>query len=380
MKSNPEVLIVSRPIAPPWDEGSKNLIHQITSQSMRIRFKVMTFKNSNQQTTEWRRFEKIYTNLYGNGKVNVYELPLYNKLELLKALLLSQVDSEIFHFFFGPTALTSSIFREIVRYKKKLSIQTVPSTKNKDQAIEKLLFANRVVVISDYMKNRLHDNGFKNVVKIPPGIDTEKLKPGIDTQSYKNRFNIDDDRIVFLFAAHFRDRWLVYFLLEIIEKTYKKHPQILFVVAGRQVSSNVIRLQKIFKREVSKRKLSAHVLFLNEVEDMPQLINLCDVYLHVVQDNSMQLEIPLLLLECFSCEKPAIISNLPSFAGLVSEGTGLEVSLESIDPTVSAIATLVKDQAQREQMGKNARAFVLKNHAIKKIAARYEELYLDLLR
>ncbi|HCP08800.1 MAG TPA: hypothetical protein DIT25_03325 [Candidatus Moranbacteria bacterium] len=171
MESSKKVLLVTRPIAPPWDEASKNFAYFLAKNVKDIRFGLLT-KGSVSDLSDNVAQHPIYTSSSLNLKFS-------QKIKLLKLVSLRK-EYDVLHFMLTPAKLNSWAFKNFVVNKKIKTIQTVATLREdlfSDSDFKKILFADLIITYSDHAKNKLESLGFPNVKRVYPGIDLEYYKP-----------------------------------------------------------------------------------------------------------------------------------------------------------------------------------------------------------
>ncbi|WP_407919207.1 glycosyltransferase [Domibacillus indicus] len=145
---------------------------------------------------------------------------------------------------------------------------------------------------------------------------------------------------------------------ELIER--KNQQQLIKSVASLQQSGPVTCLlvgsgeaEQKLKSMVQSLGLERAVRFLGYRKDVPQLIKIADA----VTLLSRQEGLPRALMEGLAAGKPLVATNVRGNRDLVRHGeNGFIVELDSIEETVSAFGSLLKDRQLAEQMGEKSLA------------------------
>src|SRR3989344_4784417 len=148
-----DVLMVTRPLSSPWNEGGKNLAYGIARNIKNHKIHLLVRKNFNEKVSSNIILHRVYPSEYR------YKISYTEKLRLFYFLLkIKNID--IYHFIYTPEIYSSKINKLLISLKSKKSIQTIP-TRLKNVS-DKLFFANKIVVISNFTKNLLLKKGIKN--------------------------------------------------------------------------------------------------------------------------------------------------------------------------------------------------------------------------
>ncbi|HFC76785.1 MAG TPA: hypothetical protein ENJ27_00995, partial [Candidatus Moranbacteria bacterium] len=173
-----KILFVSRPIAPPWDEASKNfaynLAREVAKNNPDLEIHLMTRgvlpslpKNIIQHP--------IYTSSQN-------DFNLSQKLKMLRFLIWQAKNFNVAHLLFTPTKINSLILKFIFKFfaRQTQIIQTIATIREdlfSDKEIKSMMFGDKIVTYSEYANKKLEKLGVRNVQKIYPGIDLEDYKP-----------------------------------------------------------------------------------------------------------------------------------------------------------------------------------------------------------
>src|SRR3989344_3493795 len=171
MKSNSKKLVfITRPIAPPWDEGSKNFT---LSLAKKIR---LPYLKPSILTTQ-KKIKSLPSYIKQVPLYNSSKLTFINKLKLFFFLL--KTDAQIIHCIFVATPITSVILRCIFLFNKVKKIQTaVAFDTNSSFILRLLLYGDYIICLSKTTVEKIKKTGTSNVIAIPPGVDTTLYVPG----------------------------------------------------------------------------------------------------------------------------------------------------------------------------------------------------------
>src|SRR5262249_52142857 len=114
------VLVVSKPVAPPWNDSSKNLVRDLAQSLTRYEASVMTKPGVALNLGRGRALP-IYRTRAGG-----YAPPLADNARVLWSLL-TQRGHRVWHFFFAPNPRTSRVSALTTRLRGVRSVQTVCS-------------------------------------------------------------------------------------------------------------------------------------------------------------------------------------------------------------------------------------------------------------
>ncbi len=165
--SKKKILLVTRPIAPPWDEASKNFAYNLALNLPEFNFYLLT-SGGTLNLPSHVKHRPIYTS---------NALNWMQKARLLK-LLTDRKNFDIIHFMLTPTKINVFAFRKFIKSEGVMTVQTIATLREdlfSDREIKNLIFADTVVTYSRHAKDKLKSLGVSNIEQIYPGIDLNIL-------------------------------------------------------------------------------------------------------------------------------------------------------------------------------------------------------------
>jgi phosphatidylinositol alpha-1,6-mannosyltransferase len=161
-----EVLFVSKPVTPPWNDSSKNLVRDIAGH-LRRHSPVLMGRTGQTNPIDQGRVEAVY----GAASSGGFAPSVRENLGVLRHLLLGD-SADLWHFFFAPNPKSSAAGRLAGAIRRVPSVQTVCSVPAEGLAIKKLLFADATVALSRSAYERFRDEGVSESALrlIPPSV------------------------------------------------------------------------------------------------------------------------------------------------------------------------------------------------------------------
>ena len=357
-----DVLMVTRPLSSPWNEGGKNLAYGIARNIKNHKIHLLVRKNFNEKVSSNIILHRVYPSEYR------YKISYTEKLRLFYFLLkIKNID--IYHFIYTPEIYSSKINKLLISLKSKKSIQTIP-TRLKNVS-DKLFFANKIVVISNFTKNLLLKKGIKNVIKINTGIDTNYFKPFKKDIKLLKKF---DGRFVVLIPIDLEKEKGTRIILKVI-KSIGDSRDILFIFSYRSTKKRFLE-KRFLKRELFKLGLLKNVLFIKDPINIKNLINASDLVVYPLVNTYEKHEIPMILIESMSMEKPIVVWDVAPMNEIIKGNEGIKVN-NHLD-LKNAILKFIKNRNLAKKIGKLARKRVVRDFNIIETARDYERLYSEL--
>ena len=231
--------------------------------------------------------------------------------------------------------------------------------------------ANKIVAITQGIMEgimELYNIPGEKIVVIENGANTELFRP-MDITRTRKELNFDQDANYVSFVGGSYLWQGVEFLIQSAPLILKEIPNTKFLIAGDGP------MKKDFVNLVEERGVSDNFIFTGAVpyEEVPKYINASDVC--VVPKRPLKSGYsPLKLYEYMACGKPVVASRLEGFEILEEQNAGILVEPENPEELAKAIIKLMEDEKLREEMGKNGREYVVKNHSWEAVAERVIEV------
>jgi len=371
--SEKKILLVTRPIAPPWDEASKNFAYYLAKNTPDFEFFLLT-----------------------NGFIkdlpkNIHQKPIYtsNKLTWLQRARLLKIirlrkDVDIMHFMLTPAKLNAFGFKTFIKNKKAKTIQTVATLREdlfKDSDFKNILFADLIITYSDYAKDKLNALGFKNVKRVYPGIDLGYYSPQPKDLEVVKQLGLKENDFIVTFPGEYirlgATDDIVNMIIKYAEKLKEKNIKIIFACRLKNDKDAIIKKSEVIEKLKEKGVLDL-TIFIDIFSDMAKIYNLSDVIIFPVQNMRGKFDVPLAAIEPMACEKPVIVSDLPILKEFSNENNSVTIQKGNIDELASAIFDLYKNPDKGKLIGKAGRKFCEENFDIKKIAEIYAQIYAKL--
>ena len=363
------VLLVSKPLAPPWNDSSKNLAKDIAVHAKGIQFNIMTTRTYSFPFSHIQS-EPVYqtTGTYAPG--------LKQNAKVFMRMLQADPEISVYHFFFAPNPLTSTVLKWALKFKRKKILHTICSEPKSYKGIKKLVFADKVVALSEDTRDKLRAQGVENVVCIRPGIEMGSSVKGSTNnpyQSYKS-----DGKLNILFSGDYEYSGAHQVIVSSLEEIFNTLSNARIIFACRPKTRRAFEIERELLNTIRQMGFEEKVVFLNEVPNMLDLIEIADFAVFPAISLYHKMDMPLVLLECLAREVPLVVSHLPSLEILGTEGAALLISPHQRREFAQAVIRLGQDSALRKTMGEKGRRLVESEFNIQKISEQYEALYREL--
>lgn len=366
-----KILLATRPLTPPWDEASKNFAYFLAKSLTEHHVSILT-------TPVW--LSDLPANVTQIPCYTKRELDFSEKLRLLSTLRKLRNKFDITHYLFTPTRKNTSLINFFSRPTHGKTLQTIATLREDlygPKQWKQLLFADHIIVYSDYSKARLEHVGFHNVRRIYPGIDLSLYQPCTKDQEALTLLKLSSDDFVVMYPGEYTRLGATDMLATWLIDYFHKHPDsnMKFLFACRVKHTDDRQKKQAIMKQFEKAGVIDHIRFTDTYIDMPKLYNLADIVVFPVNDMRGKFDVPLVIIEAYACGKPVILSNLPIFAEFSSPTICASIPRGSTEEFGSTLAYLKDNPSIRASLGQSARHFVEQHFDLKKTVREYEEVY-----
>ena len=234
------VLFVSKPIAPPFHDGTKCLVRDVSLNLERVKPVVLTSTSARREPPlDPARVEQIP--LYADSGSFT---PAFRQNLRAAAWVLTRSRADVWHFVFAPNRRSSQVGRWLKRLRRIPVVQTIASPPSSFDAIDESLFGDVVVAQSRWTRDRvLAAYAAKGLVcpfpisVIPPPV-APVLERSTDVQAkIRSALQIGKDAEVFVYPGDLETSCGAEVTAKIAEKLRESVPGAVLVFAYRNKTS-----------------------------------------------------------------------------------------------------------------------------------------------
>jgi glycosyltransferase involved in cell wall biosynthesis len=232
----------------------------------------------------------------------------------------------------------------------------------------------RFIAVSESEKAVAIENGLfrlDQVVVIENGIELASANPEDDPVRRHQELGLDPDRPIVGTVSRFSPQKDPATLLRAFALVIEAAPEVQFVWCGNG--------ELKFQIESLAQRLGIHeyIAFTGYRQDVLEFVALFDVF--VV--SSLFEGLPYTLLEAMSLGKPVVATDVTGSKDVVAHGeTGLRVPPRDPRAMAAAILRLVRSPDEARRMGQAGRDLVARRFTLKRMIAKTEQVYHELVR
>jgi glycosyltransferase involved in cell wall biosynthesis len=364
-----KVLLVSKPVEPPWNDSSKNLVRDLVLGLER--HDAVVFGRKGGPTTLGRaRVEAVYP-AGGN-----FSLGLAEQARVALRLLGGR-SADLWHFFFAPNPKSSTVARFTSALRRVPTVQTVCSVPRDDVALDRVLFADRVVVLSRHTEARFRALGIasERLARIPPAVPKLDLPDAPERAATRRSFGLPVDAPVIVYPGDLEFGSGARLTLEAHARLGSEAH---LVLACRAKTERARGHELELRDRAAELGLTERVTFTGETRQIYELLGTADIVALPSEVAYAKMDYPLVLLEAMMLARPVIVCSGTPAAELATGGGAVAVK-----PDASALgdelARLLADDDARRRLGEHARTAALTEHDQGAMARAYERVYESLL-
>ena len=202
----------------------------------------------------------------------------------------------------------------------------------------------------------------KKIRIIPNGIN-DTFKDGLETKNICSGNSFDPS---LLYVGRLIEEKNIHLIIEMVEKLKNEFPNIGLVVVGDGVyKKELVELAKTMK-------ITDHVMFKGFMKAIDDIISDCSIFILPSRTEGM----PISILEAMSHARPIVASKVGSIPSMARDGLeAILVTPGDRDQLYHSIYMLLKDDALRNELGRNARDRFLDMYTSEIMANNYIKFY-----
>jgi phosphatidylinositol alpha-1,6-mannosyltransferase len=234
------------------------------------------------------------------------------------------------------------------------------------------LHADRVIANSEFTYKLLRQLGVpgEKIVRISPGVDTERFRPGLPTQDLFERLGLTQETPLILSVGRLSRRKGFDQVIRALPEVRQKIPPVHYAIIG------VGEDQEYLKRLAAEIGVADRVHFLGHVpmEELARWYNACRVFAmpnrEIAGDNE---GFGIVYLEAAACGKPSLAGRDGGTADAVLDGvTGVRVDGNSVAQIAAALIALLQAP---EALGQKALKIVRQEYAWPRVVEKTKALF-----
>jgi phosphatidylinositol alpha-1,6-mannosyltransferase len=372
----PDVLFVTRPLSPPWNDSGKVLPYLLAREMPGLRIGAMTPAGSPLPFPNVTSEE-----IYPAG--TSFSSGLLDKARLFSRLLCRDVPPVV-HFFFSPnppTTAAARVFRVLRRSVRV--VQTVMSLPRNPADLDGSLFGDVIVTWSvataERVRIAIEQRGLRaKAVHVPPGVEPIAPMSREAKRRVRAGLGVSLDLPLVLFAGDLEFGSGAAITAEALPRVLDRIPST-FVFANRIKTERARSIRRELERTLAPWIARGRVRIPDRVDSFPDLLAAADVQVFPSETTHAKTDLPMVVLEGITAGVPAIVCTGTPLDELVDLGAAMGVPPMNPDRLADAVIGLISRPGVAESFGARSRSLVSARHSPAAMAAAHEAIYRELL-
>ncbi|HEX7665292.1 MAG TPA: glycosyltransferase [Polyangiaceae bacterium] len=300
-----KVLFVSKPIVPPWHDGSKNFVRDVASHLMRTNAVVMSVpgagKVGDRVVTEpvYREGGTFAPGLVANARV--------------AWRLFTGEPHDLWHFVFAPSPRTTKIAKMAIERRRKKGwngkvVQSIASAPKVFDA--SLLFGDVAVTMSEHTRQKFLAAGVdaKKILTIPPCAPAPTAATRDEERALRKQLDLGDGPIV-TFPGDYEVSTGAETVANAARAILAAKPNARIVFACRPKTPKSKEAQAKIVGILEASGVAAAVRHVGELPSLAPLLSISKAILFPVDDLYGKVDLPLVLLEALALGVPLVLAK-----------------------------------------------------------------------
>lgn len=372
----PSVLFVSKPVAPPFHDGSKCLVRDVAQNLTRVAPIVLSMPGAPALTAAVGALPVRSVAAYGAPGGFT---PAFSANLRAAAWVLLGSRASVWHFVFAPNARTSGAGKWLRRLRRVPVVQTIASPPRSFAEPEKLFFGDVLVAQSSWTRRAIEASyagtGLRapRIEVIPPPVPDIALPNAADIASVRRELGLTSEQRYLLYPGDLETSSGAEATAALAERVPNALPGVVTVFAYRRKSE---RAAEVAAR-LAARLPAAHTRFVENARNILALLAGAAAVVFPVDDLWGKVDLPIVLLEAMALGVPVLVLDRGPLRDL--GGVGKVSDLEP-EKWLATVSSLLREPERAAAIASGQRATLVERHAASVVARAYEELYLALSR
>ena len=368
--SRPLVQFVSKPIAPPFRDGTKCLVRDLVTHLQKVDSAVMGTSAGASELLARTQIMPVYGHAGGFA-------PGLRQNARAAAWLLLFSRADLWHFVFAPNRRSSQMARALRAARRIPVVQTVASPPRSFANPHQLLFGDVVVAQSEWTRRQFVEAA-EAQRPLPPLFVIPPPAPQVPQPTREARLlarqqlGIGETAPLFLYPGDLEVSRGAELVAELVIPLRERLPGAHVVFAYRDKSSRAA----IHAEQLRGRLPTSFTHVVPNVPDIHALVAAATAVLFPVLDLYGKVDLPIVLLEAMALGTPVMALDEGPLASLHGAWRSGFDAARWVGEAV-ALATSPVHQAERVALGHRA---CQEHYAAQRIAQAYERIYEDLLK
>lgn len=222
---------------------------------------------------------------------------------------------------------------------------------------------------ADFLKNK----GFKNVVSVGVGLNTDNFQTGEAKYDNEKNDSANDERSL-LYVGKIEDRRNVYFLVEVFRALKKRCENIRLILVGDGEPEYVNRFLKSIANEIEEKK----IIYIPKAsqKELADIYRKSDIFIFTSNYEIFGM----VLLEAMYFGLPVFSSENGGSSTLIqNDKNGYIFKDFQAKEWADRISRVIQDKEKMQQLGENAKMTIEEGYTWERLAEKFEREYIQVI-
>ncbi|MEO6602192.1 MAG: glycosyltransferase family 4 protein [Polyangiaceae bacterium] len=370
----PRVLFISKPIAPPFHDGSKCLVRDVATHLTRASATVLTTPGA-PELAAFPGSQRVHAaTAYGASGAFT---PAFSANLRAACWVLLRSRADVWHFVFAPNTRTSAAGRLMKRVRGVPVVQTVASPPRSFADPGSLFFGDVIVAQSAWTRAAIESSyagsglTAPRLTVIPPPVPELATPSASDVERVRRELGLTANQRYVLYPGDLETSSGGEVSAALAERLPSAVPNLVTVIAYRKKTPRAAQIAAGLVARLPK----AHTRFVENTPDILALVAGAAALVFPVDDLWGKVDLPIVLLEAMALGVPVIVLDRGPLCDL--QGV-LKVPSLDVTAWLDVVRRLLGDAGQGARVVAEQRMALDERHRASVVARAYEDLYLEL--
>lgn len=213
------------------------------------------------------------------------------------------------------------------------------------------------------------------VFAIKNGVNLDAYTGSTNKKELRKQLGIAEDEKIIGIVANLKKIKNHIFLLKAFDELTKSNNKVKLLLIGQGFKDDPENTESELRSFVKKNGLKGKVLFLGYRSDIPELLNIIDIFCMT----SFKEGLPLSLIEAMAAGLPVVGTDVEGIRNtIIHDRNGFLIKTDDIHGLKDVLSMLIKDEPLRNRFGKES-ILLSKEYSLERCISEYQNLFLSVL-